>query len=259
MIFYLIILILVFFYTCTFYEHFEIVSYNNTNIPNNIIESIYDKESNTLQKLFDTLNLENKDFKESNLDKEFKLININLTFPFSVVFKSMILEYLYNNIPQYKKDKVYILGKLINIYQKDQGTSKTFIFNFTLVNPINFFTRNIRIRLKINNINVILDESVIDENFIKSNTILESITLDKNNYINFTFTPIDNLKEPYYLIKNKYHLLDPFLTSGRESIITNNDKLKFQSILDEKKKSISSEYNSYSDKFTSINFPRPKT
>ena len=72
---------------------------------------------------------------------------------------------------------------------------------------------------------------------------MESITLDKNNFVNFTFTPIDKLNEPYYLIKNKYHLLDPFLTSGNDSIITNNHKLNFQSVLNKKMKSILPKYN----------------
>lgn len=245
-----IVIVIVFFYTKTF-EHFEIVAYNNTNIPNNKIDSIYDIETNTLQNIFDDLNLKNKDFKDSNLDKEFILINTNLTFPFFTIFKKMIIEYLYDNIPKYKKDNVYILGNLDNIYQKDQDSTRTFIFNFTLVNPINFFTRNVKVRLKINNINLILDNTLnyidnIDENFIKLNTNLESINLDSINLDN-TFNyimPIDNLSEPYYLIKNKYHLLDPFLTSGRESIITNDDKLKFQSILNEKR---SPKYNSYSN------------
>jgi hypothetical protein len=259
MFYYIIIIIIILslsLYTQTF-EHFEIVAYNNTYIKDNKIDTIYDIESQTLQSLFDDLNIKNKDFKEPNLDKQFILINKNIAFPFSVYFKKMIIEYLYNNIPKYKEDKIYILGKLNNIYQKDQDLSRIFIFNFTLVNPVNFFTRNIKIRLKINNINLILDETRnyidnIDDNFINSNTNLESITLDQNNYINFTFTPIDELYNPYYLIKNKYYLLDPFLTSGKDLIITNKDILNFQSILNEKKKSISSEYNSYSDKFTLI-------
>jgi hypothetical protein len=54
----------------------------------------------------------------------------------------------------------------------------------------------------------------------------------------FSFIPTDKLSEPYYLIKNKYHLLDPFLTSGKDSILTNNDKINFQSILNDKKQSI---------------------
>jgi hypothetical protein len=255
-IYILIVILIVFLYKHTF-ENFEIVAYNNTIVPDNTIESIYDTESDTLQNLFDQLNLQNKDFKESSLDKQFKLININLAFPFSSIFKKLIIEYLHSSIPEYKKDKVYILGKLINIYQKDQDNTRTFIFNFTLVNPVNFFTRNIKIRLKINNINMFLDETLnyldeIDEKFIRLNTNLESISLDNNNYINFTFNPSDNLYTPYYLIKNKFYLLDPFFTSGRESIITNNDKIKFQSILNDKKNSLSSEYDSYSNNFTSI-------
>lgn len=237
MVIYIVILIIIIFIYSKTFENFEIVAYNNTKIPYNKIDSIYDIETNTLQSLFDKLNLKNKDYKDSNLDNQFKLININLTFPFSQIFKKMIIEYLYDNIPKYEKDKVYILGEFDKIYQKDFGTTRIFIFSFNLVNPINFFKRNIRIRLKINNINLILDEKfnyldVIDENFIKLNTNLESITLDNTvNYINYKFTPIDTLYEPYYLIKNKYHLLDPFLTSGRESVITNKDKLIFQSKL----------------------------
>ena len=243
MIFYFIILLIIFFFYKNTLETFNIVAYNNTNVQDTTITSIYEHESNILQDLLNDLNLKNNNFKESKLDDEFKLINTNLIFPFSESFKSLLIEYLYTNIPKYKTDKVYILGKLIDIYQKNYSTSSTFIFNCTLVNPVNFFTRNIRIRLKLNNIHLILDKTHINEHLVKSNTILESITLDKNNFVNFTFTPIDKLNEPYYLIKNKYHLLDPFLTSGNDSIITNNHKLNFQSVLNKKMKSILPKYN----------------
>lgn len=255
-IYYIIIIIIIVFLYIREYENFEIVSYNNNNIPNYKINSTYDNDINELQKIFNSLNIKNKNFQDSILDDQFKLINSNLIFPFTNVFKSIIIEYIYTNIPKYKNDNVYILGKFNKIYQKDQGTSRIFIFNCTLVNPINFITFNIKIRLKINNINLILDEKynyidIIDNNFIKLNTILESIIIDNPDLKN-TFTPIDNLYEPLYLIKNKYHLLDPFMTSGRESIITKHHKLIFQNILNEKHKRISSEYKSYSDKFTLI-------
>ena len=197
MIIYIIIIIaLVFLYTRT-YENFEIVAYNNNIIPNYKINSTYDDESNILQNIFNELNLKNKNFKESILDKQFTLINTNLIFPFTDIFKLIIIEYLYSNIPKYKNDKVYILGKFNKIYQKDQDTSRIFIFNCKLVNPISFITFDIKIRLQFNNINLILDKKfnyidIIDNNFIKLNTILESIIID-NTDLEFTFNPYDTL------------------------------------------------------------------
>ena len=102
-IYYIIFLIIVvFLYTKTF-ENFETVAYNNSNFSDNKIDSIYDTESNTLQSLFNNLNLQNKDFKEYNLDNQFKLLNINLIFPFTTIFKKMIIDgffWLYNFVTQ---------------------------------------------------------------------------------------------------------------------------------------------------------------
>lgn len=257
----ILILVLILIYFSEF-EQFEVVAYNNEKIPNYKIESIYDTESKELQKVFDNLNSTNKNFKKSVIDDSFVLLNINLPFEFTKIFKQFILDYLIDNIPKFKKDKVYILGNLINIYQKDSVATnnvidRTFVFNVTLVNPVNFFTRNIRIRLTLKNVNLILDESSNYTNtendiIIKQLINLESIDLDKNNYKNFTFTPSDSLGNSNYLITNKYHLLDPFSTSGKNMLITENDKIIFQNVLNEKKQTLTSEYNSYTNKYIQV-------
>lgn len=218
-------------------ENFQIVGYNSTDIPDYKIDSVYDTETNKLGNILTNLNSRNKKYSIEyiNIDKSFTLVNLNLTFPFTNIFKKLIIEYLVKEIPEYKKDKVYILGNLNNIYYKDINNSRIFVFNFNLVNPVNFFTRNIKIGIKLDNIYSFIYMDILNEqNVIKSSEI-EFILLDKNSYPNFKFNSVDDLYDPLYLIKNKYHLMDPFLTTGKESIITNDMKVNFEFILNDKK------------------------
>jgi len=260
-IFFIILCIIILFYFSKNYENFDIVGYNSTGVPDYKIDSVYDTETYKLENIFTNLNIKNQNYNKDylNVDPTFTLVNLNLTFPFTNIFKQLIIDYLVKEIPEYKKDKVYILGNLNNIYYKDTNNVRIFVFNFNLVNPRNFFTRNIKIRLKLNNIDLFTSgSSYIDitndlnkQNVVKFSEI-EYILLDKSAYPNFTFNPVDELLDPLYLIKNKYHLMDPFLTSGKEAIITDNMKINFQYILDDKTISLSREFDSYSKKDTNV-------
>ena len=234
-------------------ENFEVVGYNNINVPDYKIVSVYDTETTVLQNIFTKLNTTNPSYKSSYLDNDptFKVVNNFISFPFTKIFKTLILEYLKNSIVQYNKDKVYILGNFNNIYYKDQDTFRIFVFNFNLVNPVNFFTRNIKIRIRVNNIKSFMNPNSsymnqFNDLNIRKYTELEYIILDQNAYPNFKFKPIN--VQDYYVISNKYHLMDPFVTSGKDFIITDDMKKLFQLVLNDKRKSLSTEYDSYSQK-----------
>lgn len=254
---FIILCIIILFYFNKNFENFEIVGYNSTGVPDYKIDSVYDTETYKLESIFTNINIKNQNYNKEyvNVDKTFTLVNINLTFPFTNIFRKLIIDYLVKEIPEYKKDKVYILGNLNNIYYKDTNNARIFVFNFNLVNPVNFFTRNIKIRIKLNNIDLFTSGSSyidINNDLNKQNVVkfseIEYILLDKSSYPNFKFNPVDELLDPYYLIKNKYHLMDPFPTSGKEAIITDNMRVNFQYILDDKKISLNREFDSYSKK-----------
>ena len=64
--------------------------------------------------------------------------------------------------------------------------------------------------------------------------------MDKNNYARFSLIGQDALKPNYYQIKNVLGLMDPFITSGRDMIITSEMKKDFDKEIISKKELLKS-------------------
>jgi hypothetical protein len=232
------IFLVLYFYTSV-YENFQVVGYNNTIVPDYKIHSIYNLETKRIENILNELNNSNKNYSGLDSKDTFILLNLNINFSLTDIFKNIVLDYIYQ-ISEFKKDKVYILGDFTNIYYKDNiDDSRTFILNADLINPVNFFTRTVQIIIKLNNVSLISTDKfnyINDQNVIKKNSIIQSISLNNTKYENFSYNLNDQLNQNYYLIKNKYHLLDPFLTSGKDMILSYQDKNNFKYTLDGKNK-----------------------
>jgi len=216
----LILIIIIVIYTNN-KENF-IVGYNSYTVPDNPIESIYDLETKFIQQQFDKLQSKNVSFDTLN----FTLLNNNIAFGFNDIFKISILNFLKNN-NFYTKDKIYIHNNLYNIYYLDKPPDKIYIFNCNLVNSTHFFTRNIKVKLQITNFNSFNSISL-------SQITILGILLDNNSDLKFNIPMFDELYPNYYQIKNKLHLLDPFLTSRQDLVLTPNQILNFNNILAQK-------------------------
>jgi hypothetical protein len=196
-------------------------------------------ETKRIENILNELNNSNKNYSGLDSKDTFILLNLNINFSLTDIFKNIVLDYIYQ-ISEFKKDKVYILGDFTNIYYKDNiDDSRTFILNADLINPVNFFTRTVQIIIKLNNVSLISTDKfnyINDQNVIKKNSIIQSISLNNTKYENFSYNLNDQLNQNYYLIKNKYHLLDPFLTSGKDMILSYQDKNNFKYTLDGKNK-----------------------
>ena len=252
-------------------EHYvtSIVGYNNTKIPAYSISSKFDLETSELVKVF-------KDkFSDDKVDSlGFKEHNPYIPFPFEASIKKLIIDYMKTNIERFKGHKMQITSDLNKLYYKDSDNDRIFIFNISLVNNTRFMTRNLRIKLKIKNINNFIKDiktepseiepskleqnniepSKIEQNNIEyrtdipSQTIINaseilSIRLDKNNYARFELQGFDSLNPYYYQIRNILGLTEPFVTSGRDMIITDKMKKDFVKKIEESQELLTGKKN----------------
>jgi hypothetical protein len=131
-----------------------------------------------------------------------------------------------------------------------------FQFDVTVINPKTFLSRTLKAKLKVNDINKFLDPAPsnsvstqqgytkpVKEELLKKSTELVYINIDQlpENDV----SSIDELNPYLYEIKNKYHLMDPFLTTGSEQKITDDLRKKFEIVLDRKSKEKDTEYHEY--------------
>lgn len=232
-------------------EHYvtDVVAYNNVRVPTYIIPSILETETKELTKLFQALS-KDSDFK---IDK-YNIQNPYLPFPFNNPLKKFVIDYLKQNVEEYKEHKLEITSDLNDVYWLDVDNDRLFIFNVNLVNNTKFMTRNIVVKLRIKNIKQFIkgpedysvNERVDPKNALtnyKTNipvaTLLNStemlgIQLGRMNIVLEDIKGMDKLDLPYYQIKNTLHLMDPFITSGKDMIITSTMKKNFEKELSER-------------------------
>jgi hypothetical protein len=235
MIFVLIIIaIILYIYVSRNNEQFIeeiVVGYNHINVPLNKIPTAYDNETRELTDIFSRL------FKDE--DNNFDLATYNLysdyiEFPFNNIIKKMIADYI-KNVGVFNKDKIEINADINRLYWKNDGNNRLFIFNVNLLNNTRFMTRNIQVKIMIKNINNFTNgndyRTDVPSATLTSSTDMLYIKLDTDNYfskIKDNYTGIDKLEPNYYNIKNTLFLMDPFLTSGNNMILTNDMKTNFQ-------------------------------
>jgi hypothetical protein len=231
-------------------EHYvtSIVGYNNIDIPAYQIPNLFDTETQELTTIFKKL------FKDDIDITDFKEHNPYISFPFESIIKKYLIDYMKINIDKFKGHKLEISSDLNKLSYKDIGQDRLFIFNINLIDNTQFMTRNLLVKIKIKDINNLIknasdygfidkkEEREIDyKTNVPSQTVMNSIELlsirlDKNNYARFELSGVDNLRPNYYQIKNVLGLMDPFVTSGRDMIITNEMKKDFEKELEEHQK-----------------------
>lgn len=226
-------------------EHYvtSIVGYNNTSIPAYHLPSVFDTETRELVTVFKKAF--NAEIQEP-LVMGFKEHNPYVPFPFEAAIKKLIIDYMKTNIDKFKGQKLEITTDLNKLYYKDSGNDRLFIFNISLVNNTKFMSRNLRVQIKIKDIKKFIKDSTeygfvekkeeheidyrtnIPAQTVINSTEILSIRLDKNNYARFELEGLDSLRPNYYQIKNILGLMDPFLTSGRDMVLTDKMKKNFE-------------------------------
>jgi hypothetical protein len=190
----------------------DFAGYNSSVVPENKIETDFDIVSDNLENILNSNNLD-KDYNEDL--SEYDLFNTNIEFPYLNIFKNFILNYFNKTVTIYKDDNCYI-SEIFNIYFKERVDGYTkYIFYINLVNPVKLFTKSLKIKLSINK--------------ITEKIILNYITYNNNKIININ--GIDPNSGNFYMIKNRLRLMDPFLTTGKEMIVSKNMIDKFKTVL----------------------------
>lgn len=237
-----LLLVILYIITSKLYENFTepIVGYNNVEVPINYVPNVYEKETVTLSNILQQL------LPDSDIDytkNGYILHNDYISFPFNNPIKKMLSDYLKKNIESFKEDKIEINNDLHNIYWKDVGDDRIFIFNVNFLNNTHFITRNIRVKLLVKNIKQFLKdfENTNYRTDISSATLINAITimsirLDMDIFSLFNIKGLDKLQPTYYQIKNYLHLMDPFSTSSRDMIVSEKMKINFLPVLEEHEK-----------------------
>jgi type II secretory pathway pseudopilin PulG len=197
-----------------------VVAFNNDFVPENPIKTIDSMQNDALYKIFSSS-------PPINVDNTFLSYNDNIAFPLNNLFKYLALEYFNKNATQFSKDKVYISNDMNNIYYKKDPVNEStlYIANFTLINPKELFSKNIKI-----GVNYIYPNGKIL--FMQLDT-LPSPDLDKVN-----IESIDKLKPDYYTLKNKMFLMDPWATSDDSMAISDIYINNFNKVLQDKNKQL---------------------
>lgn len=148
--------------------------------------------------------------------EKFTVFNTNIVFQYNDLFKDYTTKYLKK---MFKEEKLYLYGNLYEIEYKETDTTTIYKFKSYLQTPN---TQNqIRVLLTMKKVDQTID--IDDIMFIKP-----------GDNVNEKLLPSSDSSSNIYFIKNKYHLLDPFLTSSKENIITDPMKGKFAKVLTDK-------------------------
>jgi hypothetical protein len=238
----MIILLVLYIYFFLPIEGFNVTSYNDSKVPLNKQDTLYETEMKTLNEIFEQTNLQG--FPEVY---SFQKYPNYLKLPIQSLFSEILLQRLndiFSKNENYKKSKFVIIKDMYDINWKDIETSRHFVFNIDVQNKTFNWAKRLRVYVIVNDIKSFLTDTgeyfeQIDKNLL-SNIIVNTIALeestvrlliggrddeiDKENYYN------------YYNIKNVLYLMDPFLTSGKDMVITEKMRLDFKNVLQIKKR-----------------------
>lgn len=233
----LTLIIILILYKNNIHEKLEIVGYNTSDVPTYNILNSYDIESNDLQVLLSKISKE----KKINLDTNtFTLYSNYIDFPFNNIIKSFLADYLSDKL----NEKIEINTNIYNMYWKDTlNKGREFIFNINMFSRKHFVTYKLKIKISIKNIEKFTKNDNIQDyktdvlpKTLKDSIDIVSIIIDKYDNEKFKINGIDYLESKYYTIQNRLSLMDPFLTSHKDMIISNTMKKNFEiSLLEHQK------------------------
>ena len=223
-------------------EGFNVTWYNNSRVPLNKQDTLYETEIKTLNEIFEQTNLQGI----PELDSFQKLPNY-LKFPMQSSFSEIVLQRLndiFSKSKDYKRSKIAIIKDMYDIKWKDIETSRHFVFNIDVQNKTFNWAKRLKVYVIVNDIKSFLTDTGeyferLDKNLLP-NIIVNTVALEESTarlLIGGIDDPIG--KESYYNnynIKNVLYLMDPFITSGKDMVITEKMKVDFKNDLEIKKR-----------------------
>jgi hypothetical protein len=183
--------------------------------------NLFDQDTKLFQSVFDTLNQEPLPEYTSG----FKKFPLSHKFVWNDSVKEHVLNILKEKVN--KDTKLKLVGDMESIYYYDNQQTpnkRSYVFNVYLQNTSNAFTRKILVYIRVNIQNKLLNNA--SEQSENPNAIILPTDL---TLVNISFVEVDKTKfidsynsnDNQYHIMNKYHLMDPFMTSGKDIQVTN--------------------------------------
>ncbi len=146
-------------------------------------------------------------------------------------FNKKIIDYLNNKL---SISNLEIVKGIYNVYYIDKDNNRHFVFDIDIKNINENWIYTFKCYIIVKNINNILVDS------IESNIDFEIIDMMIDIPKDFNIKPVEeNIGNEgyynYYRILNILHLMDPYITSGKDMIISDKMKTKFELELEKKK------------------------
>lgn len=190
------------------------VAYNNFDVPINKQDSLNESDIRYLNSVFDEYNT-------SNFPDIFNQYTkyTNSKFDLQTVFSKAITDKLndiFSKQDKYKGDKIKVVGDIYDLYWKDVNKDRDYIFKINITDESKKWTRSFKIYLIVKNTGDINIKTISLE---ESSEYLSVGGIEKDDYKN------------YYMIQNTLHLMDPYLTSRKDMIISDKMKYDFKKIL----------------------------
>ena len=180
---------------------------------------LYRNDIERLSKLFSEFNkIPLPDYK-----RDFQFFPNILTFPLNDEIKKQILPKIKEII---KEDNLEIFQNISNIYWKDNVSgSREFIFTINIIIRERGFSQKLLVYINFINMKDFLMDSgeimILRQLYPEDIQILNISVENIKNELTVKFLPnIENKDGLFYQIKNKLHLMDPFVTSGKDMKIT---------------------------------------
>jgi hypothetical protein len=232
-----------------FSEYFSVTGYNDTTVPQNRQDTLYETEAKELNDMFEQWNT---DIFPSDFRGSYQKLPSYIKFAWQDIISKLIiisLKEVFSKYKKYKDSKIKIVKDMYDIYWYDDNeNTQHLIFNIDVNNATLKWTRRIKIYIKIRDIKSFLSDTGdyikdLDENGLsqlEKNISIVTISLEESTarllVPGFGDKIGSEVFDNYYNILNPLHLMDPYITSGKQMVITDEMRSRFSEELEERKR-----------------------
>jgi hypothetical protein len=236
---------IIFIYTKAYRRETFFVAYNNTNIPINKQETLDESDVNYLNTILNEYNIsgfpDTKDTKDTDYIKYVGGLSIEVQ---DLISEQVIttLRIIFSK-GTFKDDKLVIRRKtktesesesepFYDLYWKVVDNNIHCVFKMDITNIEKGWTRTFKIYLVgLSSTDVPLQGTF---NIRPQGINIKTISLEEFSYLSFEGINQNDESQMYYQIENTLHLMDPYLTSGKDMKITDSMRQNFNNVLKKK-------------------------
>jgi hypothetical protein len=230
-------------------ESFNVTSYNDTYVPKNDQDTLYQAEAKELNDMFEQTNINSF---PPNYRELYQKLPSYIKFPWQKIITDIVIKNLMEVFSKYKKyrnNKLKVVKDMYDIYWYDDDANvQHLVFNVDVNNSTLRWTRRLKFYITIKDIRKFLtdtgdymqdlDETTLSQ--LQQNISVITISLEESIVRLLIPGFEDKIGSQefhnYYNILNPLHLMDPFVTSGKDMVITDDMRNNFVKELEERKR-----------------------